>query len=196
MPRPVDALHDGKLIGSQLEKFRVEAHFFEWYIHGQASSFRGLSFFLLGSCGIIPKTNRRNRIQLFLALAMVLLASASWAGEPYQAKVVGISDGDRLQLRHIAPPYSGDDPLSCRGHGSGPNFCQTQLSSPEGIPQFRPFNNRLDVLGDAIPEDVTGWVVLEVGGCGVGSCGASSHDSLLGSDNGFGQKVRLSLSDP
>jgi len=54
----------------------------------------------LCACGIIPKMNRLSRTQLIFALAMVLLASASWAGEPYQAKVVGISDGDTIKVLH------------------------------------------------------------------------------------------------
>ena len=43
---------------------------------------------------------RPNHIPLLSILAMVLLASASWAGEPYQEKVVGISDGDTIKVLH------------------------------------------------------------------------------------------------
>ncbi len=44
--------------------------------------------------------NRHKLILVLIALAVVLIASASWAGEPYQAKVVGISDGDTIKVLH------------------------------------------------------------------------------------------------
>ena len=43
---------------------------------------------------------RHHPIQLAMILAMVLLAFASWAAEPYQAKVIGISDGDTIKVLH------------------------------------------------------------------------------------------------
>ena len=38
--------------------------------------------------------------QAFLFIAISLLACASWASEPFQAKVVGISDGDTITVLH------------------------------------------------------------------------------------------------
>ena len=44
--------------------------------------------------------NRHFRIRLLLVLAISILASASWASETYQAKVVGITDGDTIKVLH------------------------------------------------------------------------------------------------
>ena len=41
-----------------------------------------------------------NRIQIVLALAFSLLVSAAWAGELFQGKVIGISDGDTITVLH------------------------------------------------------------------------------------------------
>ena len=41
-----------------------------------------------------------HRIRLLFVLAIILLASVSLAAEPYQAKVVGISDGDTITVLH------------------------------------------------------------------------------------------------
>lgn len=46
--------------------------------------------------------NRNIRIRAILVLAILLLASVSFAVEPYQAKVIGISDGDTIKVLHEA----------------------------------------------------------------------------------------------
>ncbi len=47
---------------------------------------------------MIHRMNRNNRIRAFLVLAIFLLASVSFAAEPYETKVVGISDGDTIKV--------------------------------------------------------------------------------------------------
>ena len=47
---------------------------------------------------MIQRMNRHPGIRLLLILAICLLASAAWAAEPYQAKVIGISDGDTIKV--------------------------------------------------------------------------------------------------
>ena len=47
---------------------------------------------------MIQRMNRHHRIRLLFVLAILLLASVSLAAEPYQAKVVGISDGDTITV--------------------------------------------------------------------------------------------------
>ena len=49
---------------------------------------------------MIQRMNRHHRIRLLFVLAIFLLASLSLAAEPYQAKVVGISDGDTITVLH------------------------------------------------------------------------------------------------
>ena len=49
---------------------------------------------------MIQRMNRHHRIRLLLVLAIFLLASVSLAAEPYQAKVVGIIDGDTITVLH------------------------------------------------------------------------------------------------
>ena len=49
---------------------------------------------------MIQRMNRHHRIRLLFVLAIFLLASVSLAAEPYQAKVVGISDGDTITVLH------------------------------------------------------------------------------------------------
>ena len=44
--------------------------------------------------------NRNHRIRLLFVIAICLLASVSLAAESYQAKVVGISDGDTITVLH------------------------------------------------------------------------------------------------
>ena len=41
-----------------------------------------------------------NRIQVVLILAISLIVSAAWPNETYQAKVVGLSDGDTITVLH------------------------------------------------------------------------------------------------
>jgi micrococcal nuclease len=52
------------------------------------------------NCGNIPIMRKLNRISLATMLVIVLLASVSFAAEPYQAKVVGITDGDTVKVLH------------------------------------------------------------------------------------------------
>ena len=59
-----------------------------------------LPFFLSESCVMTHLMNSQNRIRVCLALAILLIASVSLAAEPYQAKVVGISDGDTIKVLH------------------------------------------------------------------------------------------------
>ena len=49
---------------------------------------------------MIHKIKRRLLIRALLALSIFLLASVSFATEPYQAKVIGISDGDTIKVLH------------------------------------------------------------------------------------------------
>jgi len=44
--------------------------------------------------------NRFSSIQLAIVFTIALMASTSWAGEVYQAKVIGISDGDTIKVLH------------------------------------------------------------------------------------------------
>ncbi len=39
-------------------------------------------------------------MQWAMILAIALVVSTSWAGDTYQAKVIGISDGDTIKVLH------------------------------------------------------------------------------------------------
>jgi endonuclease YncB( thermonuclease family) len=64
--------------------------------------------------------NRHLRIRLLLVLAIFILVSASWASEPYQVKVVGITDGDTIKVLHNGTQvrirlYGIDNPREASG---------------------------------------------------------------------------------
>ena len=44
--------------------------------------------------------NRLKPMRLAMILVIVLMASPSWADEAYQAKVIGVSDGDTIKVLH------------------------------------------------------------------------------------------------
>ena len=67
---------------------------------GGRGSIVALAFFLPGACGIISNMNRHKLILVLVVLAIALMPSVSWAGQPYHAKVVGISDGDTIKVLH------------------------------------------------------------------------------------------------
>lgn len=60
----------------------------------------GSAFFLSDSCVMIQRLNRHHRLRLLFILAITLLASVSLAAEPYQGKVIGISDDDTITVLH------------------------------------------------------------------------------------------------
>jgi len=68
-----------------------------------------------------------------MILAMVLLAFASWATEPYHAEVIGISDGDTIKVLHEGTQvrirlYGIDTPEKRQAfhHGSTVNGSETR----------------------------------------------------------------------